>query len=308
MEENINLPAAVLDWVINQTDPKAVVESVDQLKGSTSSTLHSVSLKSEGQLHPYVVRQFDNREWLSEEPDLALHEAECLQMANYSGVVTPRLIAYDEKGHHCGVPAVLMTQLEGEVDLKPEQMDEWLQRLADALVRLHGIPAENFPYLHKSYNNISSFGVPYWTNVSNTWKKAINLLKAPRPNSAECFIHRDYHPANVLWTNGSVSGVVDWPNGCKGPRGVDVGHCRVNLAMLWGVEAADEFLTEYRKQAGSQFTYEPYWDLLSVADMLVGPPEVYPGWEAFGMTGLTNDMMKERLDQYVVSLMEKANA
>ncbi|GAA0603677.1 hypothetical protein GCM10009001_20910 [Virgibacillus siamensis] len=302
---NVKLSESVLDWVVDNTNPKATVESYQQLKGSTSSTLHRIALRSGQKLNHYVVRQFDNKEWLEEEPDLAYHEAACLRMAKKTGVVSPELIAYDEKGDICGYPVILMTLLDGEVELKPKRMDQWLYGLAKALAEFHGTDADDFPYWHNSYNDIFSFEIPTWTNVSTSWKKAINLLKAPRMKTAECFIHRDYHPANVLWDNGSVSGVVDWVNGCKGPRGVDVGHCRVNLAMLHGVEAADGFLRDYRELAGSRFTYEPYWDVVSVADMLVGPPEVYPGWEAFGVTGLTDDIMKERLDQYVVSLMAR---
>ncbi|WP_174615563.1 phosphotransferase family protein [Virgibacillus ihumii] len=306
MMTNTKLSKQVLDWVVDNTNPKATVESFQQLKGSTSSTLHRISLQSGQKLNHYVVRQFDNEEWLGEEPDLAHHEAECLRMAKKTGVVSPEFIAYDKNGDICGNPTILMTYLDGEVELNPKWMDQWLYGLAEALEAFHGMDADDFPYRHSSYNDIFSFEVPAWTNVSTTWKKAINLLKGPCPETRECFIHRDYHPANVLWKDGSVSGVVDWVNGCKGPRGVDIGHCRVNLAMLYGVETADGFLREYRKLAGSKFTYEPYWDLLSVADMLVGPPEVYPGWEAFGVTGLTNEMMKERLDRYVVSLMERA--
>lgn len=305
MKINVNLPAQVLNWVVDQVDWTATIEMVQQLKGSTSSTLHRISLRSGQMVNHYVVRQFDNSEWLKEEPDLAHHEAECLRMAGKSGVVSPNLITYDEKGDECGCPTILMTCLDGEVVLKPDRMDDWLHNLAEALVGIHGIDARNFPYQYHSYNDILSFEVPDWTNVSTSWKRAINLLKGPHPGSAECFIHRDYHPANVLWKNGKVSGVVDWVNGCKGPRGVDVGHCRVNLAMLYGVEAADGFLKEYRKLAWSQFTYEPYWDILSVADMLDGPPVVYPGWKAFGVTGLTRDMMEERLDQYLVSLIKR---
>ncbi|WP_164670797.1 phosphotransferase family protein [Virgibacillus doumboii] len=299
-----NLPSRVLDWVVTHVDPKATIETVQQLKGSTSSTVHSISLRTDSRVHHYVVRQFDNNEWLREEPDLALHEAKALELATQSSVASPEIIAFDETGDECGVPAVLMTRLDGEVELKPADMDDWLDKLAGALVEIHAVEAEDFPYHHNSYNDVSTFEVPGWSSVPETWKKAINLLNGPRPQVKECFIHRDYHPANVLWNQGKVSGVVDWVNGCKGPRGVDIGHCRVNLAMLYGVKTADGFLKTYQHQAGADFTYDPYWDLLSLTDMLVGPPEVYPGWKAFGVTGLTNQMMKERLDQYLVSLMK----
>ena len=57
------------------------------------------------------------------------------------------------------------------------------------------------------------------------------------------------------------------------------------------------------KHAGSTFKYEPYWDILSAIDGLDTPPSVYPGWAAFGVTGLTDRMMEERLDTYMESLI-----
>lgn len=41
-------------------------------------------------------------------------------------------------------------------------------------------------------------------------------------------------------------------------------------------------------------------------DVLEGQPEVYPGWEVFGKTDITEEVMIERMDEYAVSLLEKA--
>ncbi|WP_407703051.1 phosphotransferase [Virgibacillus tibetensis] len=39
-------------------------------------------------------------------------------------------------------------------------------------------------------------------------EKSNRYCKRPVPCHSECFIHRDYHPANVLWKNDTVSGIV----------------------------------------------------------------------------------------------------
>jgi hypothetical protein len=71
------------------------------------------------------------------------------------------------------------------------------------------------------------------------------------------------------------------------------------------VEVADMFLEAYRRHAGSAFEYHPYWDLLSLVDVVDGPPGVYPGWTDCGVTGLTDELMVERLDRYLASLVEQ---
>lgn len=296
-----SLPDNVLQWVLNAVAPNATVESVRQLKGSTSSTLHSLSLKTGRSVLHYVVRQFDNQNWLTEEPDLAVHEAASLRMAESTGVTSPEIIAYDANGEVCGVPSVLMTKLNGAVELKPDDMEQWLEGLALTLTNIHQIDAGDFPYNYYPYHDVGSFEVPAWSSVPDIWQRALAFVQESNPDIKECFIHRDYHPANVLWYEGAVSGVVDWVNACKGPREVDVGHCRLNLAMLYGTDTSDAFLNAYQRYA--DVPYNRYWDMMALVNFLDGPPNVYPGWEAFGMTELTDHLMEERLDAFMVQLM-----
>lgn len=297
------IPKHVLNWVVDSIDRGATVQSIRRLQGGISSIVHSISLKKNHHVKQFVLRQFDNAEWLREEPDLALHEAESLRWAARTGLPTPEIIAFDETGSKCGIPAVLMSQLEGCVDLKPQNLDLWLDGMAQSLVRIHRMEADNFPWAYFTYADIASLDTPDWSSCPELWNKAIHIVKGPQPVVKLCFIHRDYHPTNILWKGNSVSGVVDWVNACRGPAGIDLGHCRLNLAMLYGVQTADAFLSAYQHHAGPAFSYDPYWDTLSLINILGGPPEVYPGWTALGVTELTDGMMIERLDNYLTTLL-----
>ncbi|HEX9382667.1 MAG TPA: hypothetical protein VF908_04655, partial [Gemmatimonadaceae bacterium] len=57
--------------------------------------------------------------------------------------------------------------------------------------------------------------------------------------------------------------------------------------------------------AGSEFTYDPYWDLMSVVELLPGPPSMYEGWRASGILNISNAVMRERVDEYVASLVAR---
>lgn len=302
------IPERAIKWALDAVDPDAVLLSVRRLQGGISAVVHSLSLRTKRGVRQVVLRQFHNEEWLRQEPDLARHEAESLRRAALTEVLSPRVIAFDETGQSCGRPAVLVTQLEGSVVLRPDDMEAWVHGLAEALARIHAEPAGDFPWRYNSYNDPAAAQVPKWTRCPDIWREAVGILRGPRPQARICFIHRDYHPANVLWAGGQVSGVVDWVNACQGPAGIDVGHCRVNLAQLHGVEAADLFLDAFRTCAGSSFSYDPYWDLLSLADMLTEePPSVYAGWTALGAADLTSGLLIERIDDYLVSLVARAN-
>lgn len=285
------------NWVQNEVG--VAVQSMKRLPGSTSSLLYEVKTDNS----TIVLRQFDNEEWLLEEPDLVQHEAASLQHASACGLPAPSLIAFDEAGETSGLPSVLMTKVEGSVELLPDDFNKWTDGLAQILAAIHRITANDFPWVYESYTNRDVVKIPEWTKKPDTWQAAFGRLHAKTPAFRESFIHRDFHPTNVLWMDGEVSGVVDWPNACRGPAGIDVGHCRVNLALLYSVEVADLFLTAYEKHAGSSFIYDSYWDIVSAFDILNGPPTVYSGWAAFGVTGLTDEMMEERMDAFVESLV-----
>lgn len=307
MTENqwLKLHAQSLEWAKAQLSPTAKVLDVYSLKGGTSSTLLELLVQEEDQQHFYVLRLFHKVDWLAKEPDLAKHEAESLQYAKKAGLAVPRLIAYDETGENSGMPAVLMTKMPGSVVLQPSNDEQWLDSLAATLAKLHQTKVDNFSYDYFSYNDVFLLEKPIWSKFQHDWMRAFYIVSGGRPLFQECFIHRDFHPANILWENRQVSAIVDWVNACRGPAGIDVGHCRVNLAQLYGISVANDFLTAYERHAGSSFTYDPYWDLLSLTDTLDGSPTVYPGWKVFGMKGLSDELMRHRLDDYLLSLLDR---
>ena len=56
---------------------------------------------------------------------------------------------------------------------------------------------------------------------------------------------------------GRLTGVVDWPHAAVGSRGSDVGHCRLNLAVLFDAETADDYLARYERAADARWTGGP---------------------------------------------------
>lgn len=294
-----------LSWVAGCVGTSAVVESVSPLAGATSSSMHAVRVAHGGGVVEVVLRRFVDKEWLALEPDLALHEASNLLKAARAGVPTPELISFDEDGAFCGVPATLTTMLPGGVELLPSNFDDWTYGLAETLAPVHALDARDYPWSFYPYIDLPNLGPPGWSQFPEHWERVIEIVGGPRPAAPECFIHRDYHPNNVLWKDRRVSGIVDWVNSCRGAAGFDVAWCRLNLAQLHGVDAADAFLDAYRSVAGTTFDYHPYWDLISIVEVLPGPPGVYAGWPAFGVLHLDEHIMRERVDAYLLSLVAR---
>ncbi|NDJ77733.1 MAG: aminoglycoside phosphotransferase family protein [Chloroflexi bacterium] len=292
----MTLPRPLADWVAAETG--AALRSARQLAGSTSTTLYVLELDRR---EPLVLRVFDNAAWLAHEPDLPQHEVAALRHAARAGIPTPEAVALAVDDPPGGVPLLLMTALPGRVDLAPPHLAAWLDRLAMTLVPLHALAPDGFPWTYFTYNDVTQLTVPAWSAQPGAWTRVLDAASGPRPRARTCFIHRDYHPTNVLWQAGEVSGVVDWVNACVGAPNLDVAHCRLNLAQLYGVESADHFLRGYQAQAAG-FAYDPYWDALALIEVLPGPPELYQGWVDFGVTHLTPDTVRARLDAYACHL------
>ncbi len=294
------LTPPVREWVARSAG--AAIREACALAGATSSAVYGVTVGNGTEL---VLRLYDNAEWVAQEPDLARHEAAALEWAARADVPTPELMACDATGAQCGLPAVLMTRLPGDVVLMPDRLDDWLWRMAEALLPIHALDADTFPWRYGRYNARLTLTPPDWSEVPDLWARLIAAVQDAPPGGRECFIHRDYHPNNVLWETGRVSGIVDWVSACRGAPGLDVAWCRQNLAQLHGVPAADGFLDAYQSLAGPSFSYHPYWDLMGLAEFLPGPPDVYPGWPACGVRHLTDSLVRHRLEAYLASVLAR---
>ncbi len=256
------VPGPALEWAATAVGPSAAVVSCRALAGGTSSAVHGVTVAdAERRRHRLVLRRFVRLDWLAEEPDLAVHEAAALAAVARSPVPTPALVASDPDGATVGVPAILMTMLEGRIDWDPYALDDFLRRLAEALDLIHRIPAPvdgSLPPYQPYAPRIQR--PPAWATKPDVWLRAIELVQGAVPSGVRTLIHRDYHPGNVLWSDRRISGVVDWVNASIGSPWADVGHCRSNLAGQFGQPAAERFLQLYREASGRDDDYHPFWD------------------------------------------------
>ena len=252
--------------------------------------MHLVRVSRGSALETVVFRRYVFEELNEEEPDIAEREAKVLALLESSEVVTPRLRAVDLTGDGAGCPALVMTRLPGRLEWSPRDLEPWLARLADVLPRLHATPITGAdgvqpfgPY------EPSCWDPPPWMRRPRLWEQALEVFHGPRLDSDEAFIHRDYHPGNVLWRRGDVSGVVDWQSASIGPRAVDVVHCRANLAGRFGREVADRFLDLWQERTGSEF--HPWAEIVMLVDIF----DWYPNKQAEPILQDLEDLLEQRL-------------
>ncbi len=257
------VPSEALAWVERETGCRVLTQR--PLEGGTSAAIHRLVLdgRDDAVLQRFILG------WIDEEPWAVSNEVMVLRVLVDTDVPAPVVVAADPHGALTGAPTVVMSALPGRVVWDPPDLDGWLQALVDTMIRIH---AKAAPVTLRAWHPYAPEGVPpIWTRHRWAWERAIAAYEGQRPSSDTVFLHRDFHPGNVLWDNNRVSGIVDWVASCAGPPEEDVAHCRVNLARHHGQPIADRFLGLWLRATG-RTDYAPYWDLVDVVSMGGGAP------------------------------------
>lgn len=296
------LPARAIEWVAGAVPDARGVRVIERFAGATTSSLHGIEVERAGAPPlSLVLRRYTDPGVRAEEPQFPRTEAVALRsLAGAPGVIAPRLIAVDETGEACDVPAVLMTRLNGRPTLTPSYPEAWVRGLAEALVAVHRLDGASLEGSYERWHDPATLRPPSWTRHPNAWMRLIEASRELELSGEVVLLHRDYHPGNVLWDRGVVSGVVDWPNACRGIAALDVGHCQRDIVMTHGVEVAEAFLSAYGDASGR--APDALCDALALLDCaLVGGghrASALAAYHAYGRADLTLGLVCERLDEY----------
>jgi aminoglycoside phosphotransferase (APT) family kinase protein len=254
-------PARTLQWVEQHLGER--VTRVEARRGGSSSAIHALTVGD----FRVILRRYVIPVVIDEEPDIIEQEVSALRVLERSAALTPVPIVSDEAAVHADVPALVMSFLPGRVDWAPANLESWLRRLAETLLLIHATPwrANDGIRAFRPYKP-ERWEPPPWLRDPSIWDRAVAVFHAPPTDHAKVFINRDYHPGNVLFRRGKVTGVVDWQAAAIGPPSVDVAHCRANLISRFGLEVADRFTTIWQEVSGQH--YHPWAESAMAVDAL----------------------------------------
>ncbi|QFR02483.1 aminoglycoside phosphotransferase family protein [Streptomyces phaeolivaceus] len=290
-----------------------VVLNWADLRGGWSSTMRRLTLDDGTGL---VLRSFVKPFFRLHAPGLLNREAAMFTLlAPYDGIPTPRLYAVDPGGELAGHPSLLMSLLPGSVRVTADaDLEERLDLLAGQLARIHAVVPVERPRTYQAWTSPERVT----TAGGALWERAVDVIRREPPAWEGCFLHRDFHPGNVLFTGGvgggggggglGISGVVDWVETSWGPADLDVAHCATALALLFGAEYGVGFGERYEAWGGRRLARgreHLYWRLLDAlayapdAEKLAGP------WRELGRGDLTPGVLGVRLEEYVGGLWER---
>ncbi|MHB8339591.1 MAG: aminoglycoside phosphotransferase family protein [Mycobacteriales bacterium] len=263
----------ILQWVGDRVHAGARVTAVVPLLGGITAHMDRITVDSPTGLVDVVLRRWPNED-LTE--GVVAREAAALAAVRGHGVPAPELLAMDEVGTETGVRCTLTSALSGQPDLNPADLPAWLGQLATTQAAIHAVPAP--PQIH--WGGARSEGAPTpspdrygiqprpldWL-VDPGLREAAREVASGSYGDESVLVHGDYQHFNILWCDGRLTGVVDWPNGGTGNRGSDVGHCILNLAVLFDAETAGDYLVMYERAAGGRMDRRAYLRALLCFDL-----------------------------------------
>jgi len=299
-------------WVEDALE--APVVAAEPLTGGVASRMLLVRVEDGREA---VLRQLVDDPWRRHAEQLLLRERDVHGLLGGSTVPAPATLAVDVRGDRTdGDPSLLMTRLPGTVDLVGPDVDA----LAAVLIAIHAVRPgpDAWPRPYESWAFPAKRVVPPWSGDDGLYREAFARLEAPAPGYDPTFLHRDFHPGNVLWRDGRVSGVVDWVETSTGPADLDVAHCASNLAGLHGVATALAFRRSYVDQGGrlaQDAEASAYWQLLDLVAFLPttdgresGAPAAVLStlWAAHDRGDLTPELVRARREQLLRTILEGA--
>ncbi|ALP00113.1 aminoglycoside phosphotransferase [Streptomyces hygroscopicus subsp. limoneus] len=305
---------ATRSWVEKELSTAERIEKVERLRGGWTSEMRRLDVCGPDGRRSLVLRSFVKAFFVRHAEGLLNREATILRLLGDTDVPAATLVAADATAQYCDHPSLLMSQLPGTVRLGDQGADDRAELLARQLVRIHRLPVttQQRPRVYQAWASPERVTPPAATERPELWQRAVDVIRREPPAYQGCFLHRDFHPGNVLFTGTDdeprISGVVDWVETSWGPADLDVAHCSTALALLHGVPAGMRFADHYVAAGGAlaeDGTAHLYWRLLDALGFAPDAEKVAVPWRELGRVDLTASVLTQRLEGYIESLLSR---
>ncbi|WP_276209116.1 phosphotransferase family protein [Streptomyces amritsarensis] len=306
------MPGATRSWVEKELPDGERIEEVVRLRGGWTSDMRRLELGGPAGRRSLVLRSFTKPFYVRHAEGLMTREADILRLLGDTDVPAAALVAVDATARHCDHPSLLMSLLPGTVRLEDRGADDRAELLARQLVRIHRLPVagRQRPRTYQAWTSPERVTPPADTRRPGLWERAVDVIRREPPAYEGRFLHRDFHPGNVLFAGADgdcrISGVVDWVETSWGPADLDVAHCATALALLHGVPAGLRFAERYVAAGGVLAADDDahlYWRLLDALGFAPDAEKVAVPWRELGRDDLTAGVLTERLEGYVEALL-----
>jgi aminoglycoside phosphotransferase (APT) family kinase protein len=287
------LPSAgALEEVRRRAGSSAVILDVARLEGGQHADTWRVD--TDNPALSVVVRQFPATD------PAARCEQRVLRTLDGLGGMAPVLLGGDLDGQWSEHPTSLISWLDGEPDITPSDPKTWARELARALALVHLVGSDrlaDLPSVFDGRGSQAQLDGPLAPEVRSRWPQIIG--------SPEVLTHCDYWSGNVVWRDGTLTGIVDWSGGARGPRGYDLGWCRLDLVLLFDERIADVFLAAYQAAIDQALGDVVLWDRWAAARSHNVVETWAPNYAPLGRGDLDEHELRQRHSLWTTRLLKQ---
>ena len=278
------------------------------LQGGISAHMTGLLLERNGKRSTVVLRR-PGAEMLSQNPRVASYEFEVLKALSMHGVKAPQPLFLDESKSIFDTDYIVVEYIEGEPVYAPVNLDSYVQRITDFLLSIHSINADSgidLSFMTDQRHRLTKeFGkMPGRLDHSLREEELRRILAdcyPPARFNRSSLIHGDFWPGNVIFDKEekSVAGVLDWEDAELGDPLYEIAITRMDLLLVFGVDAMNAFTELYRDGSSIDFTDLPYYDLMAALRPAFKMKEWASAWIDLGRDDITEDTMRSGHRRFV---------
>jgi aminoglycoside phosphotransferase (APT) family kinase protein len=287
--------AGALEEVRRLAGSSATIDSAVRLEGGQHAATWRVDTASPALT--VVVRQFPVGD------SAGAREGRVLRALDGLEGLAPVLLGSDLAGRWSHYPTTLISWLDGHADITPTDADAWATQLGCGLATVHATSSDRLSALPSVFDQSSGsrevLEGPVATRIRSDWPQ---IAVSP-----QVLAHSDYWSGNVVWRDGALAGIVDWSGAARGPRGFDVGWCRLDLYLLFDERVADVFLAAYEDATGHPVDDIGLWDGWAVARSHDMVETWTANYRPLGRADLDEDELRRRHAQWTSRLREQSS-
>lgn len=276
------------------------ITRVQWIGGGIGSSTHAISF-ADGR--SVVIKRYPS------DPASVRAEWERLSFAHGAALRVPEPLGVDTEGDWFGSPTVVMARMPGRADLNPSNPARYGAQVVDSLAEIHSVAVASV-----SEHLLRPHTIDTWTPPDQPVGQFLEprladdllaALAARHPwvdGDTRVFNHGDFHPGNLLWSRGRLTGVVDWSAARVGYAAGDVAYFANEAELLFGFDLADAIERRYEAEVAPIVNLDS-WRLWCAYASHRFAGHYLVGWHEQGRRDLTLEIVTQRLTAMTTRLL-----
>ncbi|MBX7131528.1 MAG: phosphotransferase [Fimbriimonadaceae bacterium] len=274
--------------------PGSRVQQTRRLRGGISAQMFALDLALADGARTTVVARFPNPELVRYFSDPVQQEFLTLSRVTEAGIPAPKPLAANHE-------LLLLEYLSGTSTAAPQDVESFVDQMAEVLATIHDtdLGSGQFDFLLETRFAFRPPGRTPNLDLRESDVIEAAVSRAPRTPWRPVLRHGDFWPGNLLWTDGQLTGVVDWENALRGPALADLSITRLDIRWVLGRRAAERFTDRYLKMRPLDLTDLTYWDLRAALRPMENLEEWAGAYAALGRPDVTYEHMRDVLLEFI---------